>query len=790
MTYTLQSRSLFLLSIVVLLAAGCATSQPGADLWPEANTAPEGPPDSLDTDAPAEMLRTATDGFVYAVGLDDGVERGDSFVARYSGEWPVEDTSRPTLAAGRVVETYDEGVGLVHLTYKVPDADIDDLELSWEDGDDVEEHLGKGLANVKEITEKPATSAVLDLGSEEGVREGDFYALLRAPDDGGALKPSDMQLSRRLVGVCMVKNPGADDSTCVQWPASSSHPAQQKPAEGQEAVFLEHAFGKPPRASKIQVAGVEGGDEEQQQEIVEAMNGYLETVSEPHADVTSIDQKLDAATDTFHREADEVEREKGPQMLIATSVEERGGEDRLIANYTGVGSSSGPGMVAAPPEGGVDLGPADNLDEDRLEGFLATVWAGMLVHRGQTSEALIQLHQMLADSRLTGPLRWHARDQYAMRWGALDNYREALWLVLDDEAVAEADDDRKARLNALGTRVRLYDFLDLTAQAVSAARTYLDDREEEKPEFAWRSALSMYGEMLMIDKRTEDALEVVEQLEEACPDGCSVDLHSHLSGIFWNVPDGSQEVQEELAEKISELTDEDNPAQQASTRLYQGLVALAEDDPTQAMVGFLESERLYEKVHNKPGQARAVYFAFLSELSRGNPQEAFKLGQEALDIEREINDFRSTAQIYERMSVLFTNPEFLEQPGPFLGSADQILNGAVDSRIAMNDLGQAGENQLGLGGFMLQMGKEAQARDSLSEAVEHALARKRFDVAAMGHLYLSIIAQQEGDMNTFREEVEKAQVMADLSGDPEVQKAVDQALNPEQPEEDSPTDLL
>ena len=57
---------------------------------------------------------------------------------------------------------------------------------------------------------------------------------------------------------------------------------------------------------------------------------------------------------------------------------------------------------------------------------------------------------------------------------------KALWLVLEDEAVAREHSDRRARLNALGTRVRLYDFLGLPERAVDAAQSYLDARKKDQ----------------------------------------------------------------------------------------------------------------------------------------------------------------------------------------------------------------------------------------------------------------------------------------------------------------------
>ncbi len=797
MTYAAKISIFAALLLSMLVSFGCGTtSQTRADLWPTPDALPDEPPSDLNTEAPAALLRAGSDGFVYVVGMDEDVELGTPFLGRYSGEWPVRDVSRPTLVSGRLVQTYGDGVGLVHLSYTVPDAEADGLEVAWET-EPIADNLGKGRAQITSVAESPSRNIELSIGTDQGVRAGDFYALLHDPlsasaaDEGEAdqVEPIDMQLSRRLAGVCMVQEVQDASATCVRWGASNRHPGVQNAREGDEAVFLEHTFGAAPREGVIQVATVTDGDESVQSALVAAMETYLESVTEPHVSVEATDAALDATAEDFYDVSDEVEPREGPQMVIGLSVVEIDGERRLIGNYTGAGAAAGPGMVAAPPERGVDLGPADSPDADRVESFVATVWAGMLVYRGQTSEALVQLHRMLGDPKLEGPLRWHARDQFAMRWGALGNYRESLWLVLEDETVATQKDDRQAWLNALGTRVRLYDFLDLPARAISTARRYLEAREQDKPGTSWRSALAMYAEMLMADERTEDALEVVEQLQEACPEGCDGELVSHISGIYWSVPTEETEARRDLLDFIIDNTDDDKPGQVASTRLYQGLYAMGTEDYTQALVAFLEAERLYGKQKNLSGQARAAYFAFLAELSRGNPQEAYNKAEEAQELERELNDYRSLAEIYSRMSVLYTNPEFLEKPGPYLGAASRVLTNAVESQVAMGDFGGAAENLLGLGGFMLKIGKGAQARSALTEAIGYAISFKRFDVAALAHLYLGIIAQQQGDMETFQDQIQKAQMMAELSDDPEIQEAIDNALSPDQ-EEEPPTQLL
>lgn len=791
-----MSKTIKLFVFIFLIAGAMATgacttsSNQRADTWPKLAALPDSPPSDLNKNAPGAVLRPGGDGFVYVVGMTDTPAVGTPFVARYSGKWPIRELDRPGLTAGRLVRDYGEGVGLVHLTYQVPNTSIEDLQVNWsEKGSD--DHLGKGLATVSSVAKKGTRAVTLSIGKDRGVRDGDFYALLSRPQpsDKKKVDARDLQLSRRLQGVCMVQEAKDDSARCLLWPGSKLHPRVASPQKGQEAVFLEHTFGAAPRDGIIQVAAVKDGDETLQKQLADAMDKYLKSVTEPKAEVATIDTALDATAEDFYRLGEELEHLGSPQLVIGSSVAEVDGEKHLIATYTGVGPASGPGMVAAPPDRGVDLGPIDDIDQTRLKNFMGTVWSGMLVYRGQTSEALIQLHQLLSDPKVTGPIRWHLRDQYAMRWGALDHYREALWLVLQDETIAANRDDREAWLNALGTRVRLYDFLDLPARAVSEAKRYLDARQQDKPGPSWRSAVAMYGEMLMTDGRVDDAMATVDTLEKACPKGCNGDLNSHVAGIYWSVPPDHEEVQQKLLDFLVDHVDDSDPTQLAATRLYQGINSMNEEDFTQALIAFLEADRLYEKVKNINGQARAQYFAFMAELGRGEPQAAFERGRAAQKLEMKLNDYGGVAQLFERMSVLYTNPDFLEKPGPFLGGARQILSGAVESKIAMGDFGGASENLLSLGSFMLKIGQEEQAKEVMTEAVGYAISFKRFDVAAMSHLYLGVIARQQGDMATFRSEIEKAQLMADLSDDPNIKKAVEDVLNPKK-EEDVPTQLL
>ncbi|WP_133621992.1 hypothetical protein [Bradymonas sediminis] len=799
---------------LALASSACGSSgERIEDPWPTMSALPAGAPADLESgskDAEASAsnsphLRSGNDGFLYVSGLDDKATVGRAFLASYGGTWPVPNAKRPVLAAGRLVELYEGGVGLVHITYQRPNAALDGLRVTWTSDADSErpvyEPLGKALGHITELGEKGSRRLTLSVGKEDGVRKGDFYALLADPlNPNGDAKEGDakaskapaaqmLQLSRRLTGVCMIKKVSESQSECHRWSGSGLLGRLDQPVVGQEALFLEHTFGAAPRKAVIQVARVQGGDEATQAKLSEAMHEFLGSLTEPTASVETIANTLDASASDFYRIVEEVERRDTPQVVIGAAIRSIDGEDHLIVNYGGLGSPAGPGMVAAPPVGGVDLGPVGDLNPDRLRSFSATVWASVLIYRGQTSEALLLLDQMINTKTLTGPLRWHARDQYAMRWGALGHYRESLWLVLQDEAVAAKNNDRTARLNAMGTRVRLYDFLELPEVAVETAKAYLDERAEEKPDGAWRSALAMYAEMLTGAEKTDQALAAVEELEAACPDTCNGDLSSFISGVFWRLPSDQNDARKAMLKRLEEIADDNNTEQIAGLRLYQGLMSLRADDHTQGLIAFLEAERLYKKAYNLSGQARALYFASVADMGRGEPQSAYERALEAQKIQMELNDFTATAEIFKHLSALYTNPDFLENPGPFLGGARQVLAGAVEAGLSMGDLALAGESLLSFGSFQLKIGMEAQASDTLNQAAALGMLSANFDLAALAHLYNAAIARQTGDMAGYQQEVLRAKLMAELSKNPAIIQAVEEMMNPEEPRE-IPTQLL
>lgn len=770
--------------------AGSPATQPVE--WPKTDVLPAETPDDLETDAPSSVLSRGSDGFLYAVGgVPKDAKAGTPFLARYSGDWPLEEMSRPPLAAGRVVEKLSESAALVHLTYRMPETDLEGLELTWEESVFTEQ-VGKGLLKVSAIEKGEPTTVSLETGKNPGLQPGDIYAIVKPSSE--IRSPTDVQLSHRFKGICVVDETGKSSANCRMRSLPNGDPVASK---GDTAVFLEHVVGERPRKARVQVGNMESDSSSNapkaRSRVVETFEEFVESNPEANVEVEAVDSTFEATRRDFHRVESEVEYAKGPQIVVGLeAVDSDKGSPHLVVNYTGVGPATGPGMVAAPPTGGVDLGPIDRLDKDDIRPFVAIVWAGAQVYRGQTSSALAFLHHALSTNRLAGPLRWHARDQYAMRWAALGNSEESLWLVLQDEAAGAEADDREARLNAMGTRVRLYDFVGLSDQAVAAAESYLEEQQEKKPGTEWLSALGMLAELQAAGGRTDEATRTVEKLRDACPDGCGRDLFSYLSSVWWSIPDdeNDSDLSRDLLADLVARGSESRDRQLAAARLYQGVQSMRDEDFDQALIGFLESARLYEKLGITVGVARARYFEMIAEIQREKFQNAYETGQKALELRREVGDFEGMARIYNRLSSLYANLDFSKRPEPYLQWAKSVLTKSYESQRARGSYGKAGESLYTLGTFLFKFGEDESARSLFRKAVGFSISSTRFDVAALSHLYLAMIARRNKDRNAFTNEIERARTMAEIADSPEIQEAIERALNPNKERDDVPTQML
>lgn len=777
----------------LLVSTGCRTTGTTQPVWPEAEVLPQAPPDKLEKTASTSVLRRGPDGFMYIVGgLDEATKPGATFFARYSGQWPLEDVARPPLAAGQITRVYGEDVALVQMLYAFPNVELEKLEITWQD-DITREDIGKGIGAVTQIMGEPEypDAVELSLGKNLGVQPGDIYALLHAPDES-ITRSNRYQLSRRLANVCMVQKVHDATATCRIWHGSQLHPQPAPTTIGNTALFVEHTFGAQPRQALVQFAKIKGDEDGSvRAHLIEQMDEYLKTHAAVNVSVETVDIELDPSSPEFYKNEKKVEYRSMPQLLVGAALQKGPrGKEHLILNYTGVGPSTGPGMVAAPPEYGIDLGRGDKIDGEDLRHIYGLLLSGVLVYRGQTAEGLMHLRQMLADESIQGSLRWHLRDQYAMRWGALGYLDEALWLVKEDEAVAVAAKNRQAELNALGTRVRLHDMLDSSDAAKAASKRYLDYRSENPDEdFALRAASSMHAEMLMRSGAVTEALEHLATLEDKCPEGCNGELFSYISGIYWAVPPDNKPTQDQLLEKLSALaSNADDASTTASLRIYQGLQAMRDGHFEQAVIAFLDAEKHFEQEKSSPGVARAKYFAFLAQLGMKEPIQAYETAIDALSIATDLRDFGTAARIYDRLTAVYLNLDLNSSPSTYIKLASRILTSVYEAQVAVGDLGASSETLFTIGTLFFKLGSLDDAQTVFQKSVVYAIRTTRFDIAAMSHLTLGMIARAKGDIELFKTEIERAGVMAKLSGDPSIIEAIQRALEPPRQPEDDPVD--
>ncbi len=778
---------LSLLLLAMVLSACSTAPSAGGTSWPMVDTLPTGPPEDLNTSAPATVLRFGSDGFAYIVGgIPDTVRVGDTFIGRYSGDWPLEDLPRPPLTTGRVVKVFNEKTALVSLSYIMPNAKTEGLEVTWE-SEPLGEPIGKGIGYVTDTNPGGRADVQFNLGAEAGVEIGDIYAILRAPESDSS---PDVQVSRRVTTVCLVNDVIEDAATCRLWKPSGLLDPPVPVEVGQRMLFLEHTFGRAPPTGVIQIASVEGDiDGAGRAALANVFSLYTASLTSPKANIELLEQTFDATRVDFHQIEGSVVRLNRPHVVVAGSVREVKGKKHLIVNYTGIGSPIGPRIVAAPPEGGVDMGPLDDLSSDRLLSFAGTVWSAMLVFRGQTSEALVHIKSFLDDKRLSGPLRWHLRDQFAMRWVALGDIRQAKWLVEEDLAVARATNDRDAYLNALGTVIHLHDQLEMPERALASAKEYLDARAAEKPSSTYISAQSMYIQMLLGAERVEKAKTEIEALIKTCPEGCDGQLASALGGIAWSIPKTEQATIDLVVDTIVGHAKKDGEAAMATARFLQGVVAMRGEEFEQALIAFLESGRLYESHGDRLGQSRAKYLEMLAQMRRNEPDSALKAGFTALMMAEEFQDYRDVSDIYLQLTRLYTPREEMKT-GPYLTAALEIFTQNIQCRLATGDEAGAAESLHALGSFLLRVQKPAEAKVTFQRAVYYSIRTARFDVTAMSHLSLAVVARLENNLEEFRDEIRRAKLMAEISGDEAIQRAIEEALKPPEEPAPDPTQLL
>jgi len=777
-----------LLVAVALWSFGCASVATDGQ-WPAVDVESDVP---QDVDGEPRFERGG-DGALYIVGeFETTPEVGQSVFGRYADAWPLDEMDRPALFAGEIVERHSSDVARVHPTYQFPETEVESLGVDVVD-DRGDESMGKGISAVTDVDgadeseDVDVTQLTLSLGSEAGVEVGDKYGVLRPFDTEEA--PAAGQLTRRLGALCMVTETEANSARCRIRDGHPDAAMNYEVESGWEAVFLEPTFGSEPPELTVLVASLD--DEQHDDRMVNHLQGYFDAFPAAGVSVELIDEDVEAEDPDFHRWSRRISSD-GPALLVGASLDDDG--ERLTLNYTGVSTAIGPGMVAAPPEGGVDMGPVDDVDDEQWRGFSSMLMGAALVYRGQTALALRHLQQALQDHALAGKWRWHARDQYAMRWASLDHYEEAMWLVLEDEALGRRDGDTQAEYNALGTRIRLHDFLDQPRQAYETADRYRERRADDDPTSSGHlSAQAMFAEMAIQHDDHEAAEEVVDEIIESCPEGCYGDALSLLAGIYWAASDIDTDLQDRIVDQMVEYGERDDYSSMASARMFQGWQLMRDDDYGQALMAFLEAQRRYEGDEQETyGAARAQMYITVVEIGRGEPERAFESGTTALEMMEDLGDYRATVQIYERLAEIFMDPDFAQRRDAIGAMGQSILFDGMQRQLATGDYARAAQAQFSYGQFLFFNRALSESRAALYNAVTRAIRTASFQTVTMCHVLLALIARAEGDFATFEQEVQRAEQMADVADDPYLDELVEELQAPpeEQPSDDDPTQLL
>lgn len=747
------------LILTLVILGGCAGAPEKDAIWPPVSGTPESAPANLNAPAGATLLKRSEDGRLWIVGDLSEKKPGDIFYARYSGTWPLQDMARPAFAMGEVGRVYSDGSALARVIYALPSVALEDLEVTWGSRENLEA-VGKGV--LPYIKNADSNEARLEIGEAEGVQPGDIYGLMRSGDG---------PIARRLVRFCVVVD-AAEVATCQLLQGAEKPELNIDPVG--YAVFLEHTYGKTPPAAKIQLLS---SDRQLLEKLQAAFDKYLSGVGRANISLMLVEKDVDPTRPDFHR----VERDAEYSGEATIVVGVRSVEGKIRANYTGVGPASGPGMIAAPPIGGVVL-----ESEEDFQSFAGTVFAAVQVYRGQTAEALGQIRGMLADPALKGPMRWHLRDQFAMRFAGLGRMEDAIYLIEEDMASARAAGDQEAYLNALGTIVRLHDLQDRPDQALAGALEYLNARKPGDPA-SYLGALSMYVEMLLAKNQLDEAKARIEEMKSLCPDGCEGDLAGLLSGVYWALPKDARELQAELLATLEQYSMGAKGGAEAAFRVYQGLSLFGDGDIEQGLIAFLEAERLYSGLKYQQGVARAQFLRMMAQISRGEADDALEAGKSAIEIHRQLQDFGQVATVYERLSGLYANLDGSIQPGPWLGAGEHVMLGAIAAASAMGHIPQLAEASFNYGSFLIRVGQTEDSKTGFRRAAIYAIRTARFEIAAMSHLSLAMVARQEGDFETFRDELTRAQAMAKVADDPELMKAIERALMPPPETEAPPT---
>jgi hypothetical protein len=179
----------------------------------------------------------------------------------------------------------------------------------------------------------------------------------------------------------------------------------------------------------------------------------------------------------------------------------------------------------------------------------------------------------------------------------------------------------------------------------------------------------------------------------------------------------------------------------------------------------------------------------------GEALKAYEQAAEVITIAAELRDYGTAALVYESMINIYEMLDVEEDPRAYFEVATQVLTNVYEAQLAQGDLGSASEALFMIGTLFFKLEDAERGFAVFQKSVVQAVRATRFDIAAMGHLMLGLIAQRQGDKATFTDEIERAQMMGELSGDPGVMETIKNVLEGgQQPgpsdDEDIDTQLL
>ncbi len=732
---------------------------------------PEAPPAKLPAhNGSNATLVQHTDGFYYAVGFTDPVKVGDDVMLRYGGEWSKRAGRRPLLGLMQVVKTWPAkpDAAMVQPVYMLPGASLKDVQaVLWNHERPPE--VGKGLGQLGSIQ---GSNVQISLDGTSGIQPGDRYLVI-----GKAA--ADERLGQRIKGVVMVTQ--IDQRGARGRLLRSNGPAGAA-AEGDTVVFVGAGDERSPLKGIIEVGKIAGADQTVQLTVASMLDIYLKELGVQNMAVAVVDVEGDPL-DPFYG-ADDMGRDPVdmPRMMLNGAFV----DGRFIFNYTNTGLSVAHAMIAATPEEGMGAGGPSKMGMASMAPIFHNLVAAALTHRGQNARAIHLLESALAPGGWAGRTRWHARDQLAMRWSQIGNHWEALRSVQQDVARAEANDDKPAIINAVGTLMPLYEEVERMELSLDAAERFYTMRKDLGEGINTTHAWRFFIETMYKAGKTEDAEREFAKLTEACqpalklaqdafaageaPDkakvSCILDLYGALMSFYWQTSDADKRGQLlEQAEAYAELYPEIN---KGSIRLIQAMAMLGNNDPDGAMIGFMEARRLFEKDGYTQGMARVDLLTFNLHVLTGQRQLAFEAAMNAADTYARLRDTQEVIGAYRTLLRLYASvpPQDMNFEA-YARSAHEVMSEALRLQLAGDDLAGAAEVFLVSGRFRIPTNPQ-QAVALMERASEVAVRATRFDIAAMSQLNLAMLSDAMGDAGAFQSHLEMAKEYARILGDAEL----------------------